>query len=163
MPALLSLSSVYNAILFYFAFGETIAHMHVLGMVVMTVGVVLLGFESGSDEKALGNEEILEESAKNGLIAMIYGVTAPSFFTIKAYAIRKYDSYKAWDLGIDALIFEYICYVIMYAVYVSISGFDLEDFFYGQVIGILFLVGKLTLTLAYAEGPGGPVGTLAVT
>jgi drug/metabolite transporter (DMT)-like permease len=39
----------------------------------------------------------------------------------------------------------------------------LEDFLYGQLIGVLYLIGKLTLTLAYAFGPGGPVNTLSTS
>lgn len=42
-------------------------------------------------------------------------------------------------------------------------GFSSEDLGWGCVVSILFLVGKQTLTMAYAEGPGGPVNTIAVT
>ena len=59
---------------------------------------------------------MLRDQTKNGAIAMLYGVMAPAFFTVKAYSIRKYPDYKAWDLGIDALIFEYLCYCMMYLV-----------------------------------------------
>ena len=96
-------------------------------------------------------------------MALVYGILAPVFFTIKAYSIRRYPNYKPIDLGIDSLIFEYACYVCMYFAYLGLVGpFDMQDFIYGQIIGILFLVGKFTLTLAYAEGLGGPVNTLSV-
>ena len=94
---------------------------------------------------------------------MLYGVMAPAFFTVKAYSIRKYPEYKAWDLGIDALIFEYLCYCLMYLVQVLHVGFILEDFAWGQLVGLIYLYGKLSLTLAFAEGPGGPVNTLTST
>jgi hypothetical protein len=71
--------------------------------------------------------------------------------------------YKAWDLGIDGLIFESLCYTIMYLVYIYYEGFVLSEFVYGQIISILFFVGKQSLTIAYAEGPGGPVNTIVIT
>lgn len=81
---------------------------------------------------------------------------------MKAFAIRSYPEYKAFDLGIDSLILENTCYVIMYTVYVvSYAGFNMEDFLYGELVGILFLVGKMCLVMAYATGPGGPVNTLS--
>lgn len=98
------------------------------------------------------------------MLALVYGILAPVFFTVKAYSIRRYPNYRAIDLGIDSLIFEYLCYVCMYGAYLGleVGPFDLSDFAYGQLIGVLFLIGKFTLTLAYAEGLGGPVNTLSV-
>ena len=40
------------------------------------------------------------------------------------------------------------------------NGFVMQDLLYGQVTGILYLLGKLWLTLAYSDGLGGPVNTL---
>ena len=51
----------------------------------------------------------------------------PIFYTIKAYLIRKYASeYDYWDLGVDAQIFEQLCYCLMYGVYIYYEGFDIE-------------------------------------
>ena len=62
---------------------------------------------------------------------MIYGIIAPGFFTVKAYSIRKYPDYKAWDLGIDSILFEYTCYLGMYLAYLAKAEFVLMDFVYG--------------------------------
>jgi len=139
MPALLSLASVYNTILFYFAFNEKIAPVHIFGMIIMITGVAFLGLESGGEEPVdvsttpsiASAIAFNENKTRNGIIAMTYGVLAPGFFTVKAYSIRKYPDYIAWDLGIDSLTFEYACYVIMYAVYVAKVSFVFEDFLYG--------------------------------
>ena len=61
----------------------------------------------------------------------------------------------------DASIIENVCYVAMYLSFISKKGFVMEDFLYGQVVGIMYVIGKLSLTLAYAHGPGGPVNTLS--
>ena len=161
MTGLLTLASLFNSVLFYFVFDEKLGLVHITGMVVMLTGVVFLGLESGK-----GNEDSLnvggtdDASMKNGFIALMYGVAAPAFFTIKAYSIRKYPNYRTWDLAIDSLLFEYLCYVLMYIIWIRMAGFNMTDFIYGQIVGILFLLGKLWLTLAYADGLGGPVNTL---
>ena len=96
--------------------------------------------------------------------AIFWGLMCPIFYTVKAYIIRKYSQeYEYWDLGVDALIFEQLCYCLMYGVYIYDKGWNLEEFLYGQLISLLFLVGKQTLTVAYATGPGGPVNSLVIT
>ena len=98
------------------------------------------------------------------IYAIIWGLVSPIFYTTKAYCIRVYcANYKAWDLGIDGLIFESLCYTIMYIVYIYYSGFVFSEFLYGQVISVFYLIGKQTLCMAYAEGPGGPVNTIVIT
>ena len=47
MPGLLTTASLYNSILFYFAFDEKVKIVHIVGMIIMTVGIVFLGLESG--------------------------------------------------------------------------------------------------------------------
>ena len=51
----------------------------------------------------------------------------------------------------------------MYIAYLSYTPFSWIEFGYGQLIGVLFLVGKQALTLAYAKGPGGPVNAIITT
>ena len=52
----------------------------------------------------------------------------------------------------------------MQAIYiVYYVGWNTEDFIYGQLVGLLFLVGKMCLVMAYSTGPGGPVNTLSTS
>ena len=45
-------------------------------------------------------------------------------YTGKALVVRKFAStYKSWDLGIDALILEKLCYTVMYSVEINRKGF----------------------------------------
>ena len=88
----------------------------------------------------------------------------PVFYTMKAYYIRVYcREYKTWDLGVDSLIFEQLCYTLMYIAYVLMKGFSLYELAIGQVVSILFLIGKQSITIAYGEGPGGPVNAILLT
>ena len=91
----------------------------------------------------------------------------PSFcYTIKGFSIRVFaNDYKSWDLGIDALILEQFCYVLMYIYYIYgvPTAFNLDEFLWGHVVSVLYLIGKQSLAVAYAEGPGGPVGALVAT
>ena len=87
-------------------------------MLIMLAGVIFLGLESGKGGET-SVEGVQETTNTNGIKAIAFGIAAPAFFTIKAYSIRKYPNYKAWDLGIDSLIFEYLCYCIMYAIWLN--------------------------------------------
>ena len=96
--------------------------------------------------------------------ALGIGMLTPFCYTFKAFAIRKFcANYKAWDVGIDALIFEHLAYCIMYIGYLTYAPWRWEEFIYGQIVGLFYLVGKQTPTMAYSEGPGGPVNTIVIT
>ena len=87
-------------------------------------------------------------------------------FTTKAYFIRVYASeYRPFDLGVDALILEKLCYVIMYLVYIYGLGnqFVLSEFLWGCFISIMYMITKQNQVIAYSEGPGGPVNAMIVT
>ena len=89
---------------------------------------------------------------------------APGLYTIKAYVIRTaVGVYKSWDLGVDAIFFEHICYTVMWAASVQAYGFHAPDLFWGSVAGILLACGKQSICLAYDEGPGGVVNTVLCT
>jgi len=161
MPTFLVLASVYNTVLFRITFNERIGFVHTLGMIIMIAGIVFLSIET--TQKSGEVSPILGASSKSAAAkAILIGVLSPGLYTLKAFAIRSYPEYKAFDLGIDSLIFENFCYIIMYFIYVFYyAGFVMEDFLYGQLVGILFLIGKMCLVMAYATGPGGPVNTLS--
>ena len=48
----------------------------------------------------------------------------------------------------------------MYLVWLRYEGFSEVDFAYGQVVSLCFVLGKLWITIAYADGLAGPVNTL---
>lgn len=87
-------------------------------------------------------------------------------YTIKAFMIRVYaNDYRPYDLGIDGLILEQVCYVIMYFYYIfgMQNPFDASDFLWGCLLSLMLLVAKQTLCIAYAIGPGGPVNAISTT
>lgn len=130
LPTLTSLAGVYSAILFYFTFGEAISCAQIIGMLLMLICVVFLGLESASVKTDMSEILNISESDKkhNAIIAIVWALISPTFYTLKAYIIRKYcDGYKPWDLGIDAIYLE---------------GFNFEEFLYGQIVSILYLIGK---------------------
>lgn len=57
---------------------------------------------------------------------------------MKAYSIRQYKSYKAWDLVIDSLLLEYICYILMYVVWLRQNS-NKFDYMQRQVMHWHFL------------------------
>ena len=92
------------------------------------------------------------------------GLVAPGLYTIKAYVIRvAVGAYRSWDLGVDAILIEHICYTIMCIASIQIYGLDSSDLFWGSVAGLLHACGKQSICIAYDEGPGGVVNTVLCT
>ena len=118
----LSLASVYNTILFRITFDERIAVMHYVGMAIMIVAVVFLTIESSKKSQEVSTNQLDTTSSSAGAKAVILGICTPALFTIKAFCIRRYPQYSPWDLGVDALILEHLCYVCMYISYISKSA-----------------------------------------
>ena len=144
----------------------------------MTIGVVLLGFEGVEAEKRMPKLTLVEvESAglnrfdptqeinsSYAIYAIMLGLLAPIFFTIKGFAVRKWaQHYDSVDLGIDAQLAENLCYSCMFFAYLSHYEFSWSDLAYGCVVSIFLVVAKTILVVAYAEGPGGPINTILNT
>lgn len=101
---------------------------------------------------------------KNAIFAILLGLAAPALYTVKAYVIRTCSAdYNPWDLGIDALVFEKLCYTIMYLAAIHFYGYKNTDLFWGSIVGVLLATGKQSICLAYDEGPGGVVNTMLCT
>ena len=78
-------------------------------------------------------------------LSLLFGLILAFCYTVKAYAIRMFAmDYAAWDLGLDSLILEQLCYVFMYLYYIFgvPTPFSLDEFLWGCVVSILFLIGK---------------------
>ena len=175
LPTLTSLAGVYSAIIFYFKFHEKVSFPQIVGMILMLVSVVFLGLEGATKKFSIDSSDnsndigdhlnySSRQKIRYAIYAILWGLVTPFFYTTKAYCIRVYcGNYKAWDLGIDALIFESLCYTIMYVVYIYYNGFVLSEFLYGQLISVLQLIGTQALCIAYSEGPGGPINTILIT
>ena len=98
------------------------------------------------------------------MYALGWALCAPVFITIKSYCIRCYaGDYKSFDMGIDALILEKLCYCLVYIGYVKTHEFRLDQFIWGAITGVLYMIGKQLGCIAYSEGPGGPINTLLMT
>jgi len=52
----------------------------------------------------------------------------------------------------------------MYVFYLyGVADFDLHQFLWGQLTSFLLLASKQAMTLAYGQGPGGPVNSIVST
>ena len=115
-----------------------------VGIVLMIGSVILFGYE-GADAKvpapiSIGDKQLQithisytsTQKVYYSLAALALGMLSPFCYTFKAFAIRKFcANYKAWDVGVDALIFEHLAYCIMYVGYLSYSPWRWEEFWYG--------------------------------
>ena len=107
IPSLFSVTSIYIAILFYFAFGEVISNAKIVGIAMMIPCVILLSLD-----KKVADEEsdvTVHDMQIYGGIAVLFAVLAPLFWTTKAYFARKSIEAKLFittkDLALDSALF----------------------------------------------------------
>ena len=116
IPSIFSVTGIYIAILFYFKYNEVLSKPKLVGIALMTACVVILSLDKKSaDESQIDLDQDQDETSETltvsqmrmyGLFAVAMGLTAPFFWTIKAFYTRKSIQDKifhsTWDLAIDS-------------------------------------------------------------
>ena len=96
----MNLLVIFDCVVFYFAFGEKVGKIHILGIALMIAGVICIGFAvaAGGDEEEEVEEEAEEEidtggrsKTLNGILAISVGLGGPISIAIQHYFIRKYS------------------------------------------------------------------------
>ena len=107
IPSLFAVTSIYIAIVFYFCFKEPLSGDKIIGIGLIVICIVLLATDKkdtdgGSDA---GDALTVQEKHRYGILAILFAIIAPFFWTFRAYSIRRTleaKVYKISDLGIDA-------------------------------------------------------------
>jgi len=154
IPIITTLATLYNSVIFYKAFGETVSPVKIFGMF-FTVGcVVCLALDSANRKPAPGSgtETIY------AFYSLICAFFVPIGFSMKHYLIRKYKgSYDSNHLPFDSAILECISCAVFVPFYLSEKGgYTFESFALGSVAGILMVAGRIFVAMSVAEGFGGP-------
>lgn len=105
IPSLFAVTGIYIAVLFYFCFNEVISVSKIIGLILIILCIILLAFDK--KEEALSDHDTTAKEKKIfGGLAVLCGLVAPLFWTIKGYYLRKsidarhFTSTK--DLAIDS-------------------------------------------------------------
>ncbi len=79
ITTLLSLSSVINAVTFYFGFGEKLRWLHLAGVILMLIGIAFIGAAAASNDDE--SEKELDTGGRsttlNGILALTIGFCGP--------------------------------------------------------------------------------------
>ncbi len=167
IPSLFSVTSIYIAILFYFAFGEVISKPKIVGIAMMIPCVILLSL----DKKVADQESdvTVHDMQIYGGIAVLFAVLAPLFWTTKAYFARKSIEAKLFittrDLALDSALFHSSSQTVLFCIYLwfNSEGVSFSHFLQGQLTGAFFLLGGIFAMKGIETGPGGPVNALMST
>jgi drug/metabolite transporter (DMT)-like permease len=106
---LVSFASVFNAITFYFVFGEKISKTQGLGVVTMLGCAACLALEAGTKKKELAGDDTHSEQFY-AYIAIPVGLLGPILMSTKHLFIRKFKNklgYSGLDQSIDSNVSEY--------------------------------------------------------
>jgi hypothetical protein len=161
IPIITTMATLYNSIIFYKAFGETVSPPKIFGML-FTIGCVVCLALDSAGRKAVpgsGTDPIYS------LYALICGFFVPIGFSFKHYLIRKYKgSYDSNYLPFDSAILESISCAIFIPFYIAEKGmYSLDSFALGSVAGCLMVAGRVLVAMSVAEGFGGPAQSLMST
>ena len=98
ITSLMNLLAIFDCVVFYFAFGEKVGKIHILGVALMIAGIVCIGFAVAAGDDEEGEAEVEEEidtggrsKTLNGILAISIGMGGPISIAIQHYFIRKYS------------------------------------------------------------------------
>ena len=101
ISSVMNLLAVFDCIVFYFAFGEKVGWIHIVGVTLMIASIVCIGFAVSSNEDEEEVDVVEEEDDQidtggrsktlNGIFAIVIGLGAPTSLTIQHYFIRKFS------------------------------------------------------------------------
>ena len=104
VSSVLNLTAIFNCIVFYFAFGEKIGWVYLLGVGLLIASIVCIGFAVGTSEEDEATDADAEpepeedeidtggrSKALNGTLAILIGLGAPLSLTLQHFFIRKYS------------------------------------------------------------------------
>ena len=131
--------------MFYFTFGETISISKIIGIVFLVPCAVLLSLD-GKESAQIDPEDEAESKSLYSVLAVICAISAPLFWTIKAYFTRlviNSKEFPIWDFSIDVMLGAGLNSMIWFPVYLALSGFKWSEFICGQFSGLLLTIGTL--------------------
>ena len=154
-----SLASIYNLIVFYFAFKEKPGWAHINGMILIFAAIVCLLFASANKDEISSSTQI--SSSFYAFMAILYGALTAVNFSIKHFLIRKFkQKYKTLELLTDSLILEYFIHTCIVVSVAFTQGISLKHFLLAQGASIMYMAGFTTLGLAVSIGYAGPANAL---
>ena len=165
IPVITVLATLYNSIIFYFAFGERLSCSKIFGMALIISSVVWLGIDSGVKAAKEKEGQVMEYESKYAFWALGLAMLVPIGFSFKHFLIRKFKgSYDYHDLPLDSCILESLSFIPLTVIYGTEIGYNsVPKFLFGSLAGILQAGGKIFIALAIAEGLAGPTQAIMTT
>lgn len=172
ISSVMNLLAIFNCIVFYFAFGEKVGWIHIVGVVLMIASIVCIGFavnvedeeEVDEDGDAAADEEDDEidtggrSKALNGLFAIVIGLGAPTSLTIQHYFIRKHSGcYTGQAQAFDVAPLLNIVFCFFMPQLMDQLDVTWEDIFVGGAAGSMMEGSRVLISYSIAVGLAGPV------
>ena len=131
IPSLFAVVGIYIAIVFYFCFNEVISVSKIIGLILIILCIVFLAFDE-KDEAVSELDYTAKEKQVFGGLAVLCGLTAPLFWTVKGYFLRKSIDAGHFtctmDLAIDSQICQGVCLTLLFITYCATHDLDMTTF-----------------------------------
>mmetsp|Transcript_18623 Transcript_18623/g.16493 ORF Transcript_18623/g.16493 Transcript_18623/m.16493 type:complete len:371 (+) Transcript_18623:56-1168(+) len=166
LTSLFGLSSIFSAILAYYAFGDRLKIFHVLGMILMLICIIGLGFGSTKNMSSPGVESDSSNPIAMALIAVLFGILSPVLFALGGLTVRYYNThynFDAFDMTITMYILDNIILIIamIFTYKYGSHPFILSEYTEIVASGFVACIGVVLLNQAITSGLAGPVFALA--
>ena len=169
ISSVMNLLAIFDCIVFYFAFGEKVGWIHIVGVLLMIASIVCIGFAvNASEEDDEVDEDADEEDdeidtggrskALNGILAIAIGLGAPVSLTIQHYFIRKHSGvYTGQAQAFDVAPLLNIVFCFFMPQLMDQLDVTWEDIFVGGAAGSMMESGRVLISYSIAVGLAGPV------
>ena len=161
ITCLFSLTSIYVAVMFHFAFREELSRSKIVGMLLMVVTVITLTTNKHRDTD---NQALTEISSKwkqfYQLTALALGVLGPYMWTCKYYYLKialELRCFHTEDLAVDQYLITSGALSCVFLANHAENTYDGTHLFLSSVTALFFFLGTLCSMKAFENGQGGPI------
>lgn len=94
ISSLFSFMALFDCIVFYFAFGEKVSKLHLIGIIIMFLGLACIGAAAATKESEDIDEDIDTGGRSvflNGILAIVVGLGGPITMALQHYIVRRFS------------------------------------------------------------------------
>ena len=176
----MNLLAIFDCIVFYFAFGEKVGWIHIVGVGLMIASIVCIGFAvnanddeeeeivEGADAAAEEDEDEIDtggrSKALSGFFAIMIGIGAPVSLTVQHYFIRKHSGvYTGQAQAFDVAPLLNIVFCFFMPQLMEQLDVTFEDIMVGGMAGCMMEGARVLISYSIAVGLAGPVTAIVNT
>ena len=159
--------AVFDCVVFYFAFGEKVSKLHLIGVVLMFIGIGCIGAAAATKESEDIDEDVDTGGRSvflNGILAILVGLGGPMTMALQHYIIRRFSKgYTGLNQAFDVapvINFIFTFFLIPLKEKMTITWMDI---FIGTAAEVFMEIARILVSYSVEKGLAGPASALIST